>query len=125
MKTLELIQKIENYQLKKDLPKMSIGDTVVVGIIIQEGNKQRIQPYEGTIIAKTSTGINTSITVRKVFQGVSIERIFLVHSPSIRTIEVKRNSKVRRSKLYYLRDLVGKNARLVQRFAKTEDETTK
>lgn len=118
MKTTELIKKIETYQLKTDLPKISIGDTVVVGILIQEGNKQRVQPYEGTVIAKTNSGINTAITVRKIFQGVSIERIFLIHSPAIQAIEVKRNSKVRRSKLYYLRNLIGKNARLVQRFEK-------
>lgn len=118
MKTTELIKKIETYQLKTSLPKIAIGDTVVVGILIQEGNKQRVQPYEGTVIAKTNSGINTAITVRKIFQGVSIERIFLVHSPAIRSIDVKRNSKVRRSKLYYLRNLIGKNARLVQRFEK-------
>ena len=73
MKTTELIKKIETYQLKTDLPKIAIGDTVVVGILIQEGNKQRVQPYEGTVIAKTNSGINTAITVRKIFQGVSNE----------------------------------------------------
>lgn len=123
MKTLELIEKIENLQLKTDLPTISVGDTVKVGILIQEGNKQRIQPYEGTVLAKNNSGVNSAITVRKIFQGVSIERIFLIHSPSIKTIDVLRNSKVRRSKLYYLRERIGKNARLTQRFSKNTGNT--
>lgn len=120
MKTTELIQKIENYQIKKDLPTIEVGDIAKIGIIIQEGNKQRVQPYEGTVIAKANTGINKTVTIRRVFQGISIERIFLLHSPSIQNIEIIRKSKVRRAKLYYLRDRVGKNARLVQRFQKAQ-----
>ena len=119
MKTFKLIKKIENFQLKKNLPIIAVGDTVKVGILIQEGNKQRVQPYEGTVLAKKNSGINSAITVRKIFQGVSIERIFLLHSPAIETIEILRNSKVRRSKLYYLRNRIGKNARLMQRFPKS------
>lgn len=122
MKTTELIQKIENYQIKQDLPKIEVGDIARIGVIIQEGNKQRVQPYEGTVIAKMNTGINTAILVRRIFQGISIERIFLLHSPAIENIEIIRNSKVRRAKLFYLRNRVGKNARLVQRFAKTQAE---
>jgi large subunit ribosomal protein L19 len=118
MKTLELIKKIEIFQLKNDIPKIAVGDTVKIGILIQEGNKQRVQPYEGTVLAKNNSGVNSAITVRKIFQGISIERIFLIHSPSIQTIEVLRNSKVRQSKLYYLRDRIGKTARLTQRFPK-------
>jgi len=118
MKTLELIKKIEILQIKNNIPEISVGDTVKINIFIQEGNKQRIQPYEGTVLAKNNSGINSSITVRKIFQGISIERIFLIHSPSIQTIEILRNSKIRRSKLYYLRDRIGKNARLTQRFTK-------
>ena len=121
MKTTELIQKIENYQLKQDLPTIQVGDIARIGTIIQEGNKQRVQTYEGTVIAKMNTGINTTIMVRRVFQGISIERIFLIHSPAIDKIEIIRNSKVRRAKLFYLRNRVGKNARLVQRFAKTSE----
>ena len=120
MKITELVQKIENYQIKQDLPKIEVGDIARIGIIIQEGNKQRVQPYEGTVIAKMNTGINTAITIRRIFQGISIERIFLLHSPAIQTIEIIRNSKVRRAKLFYLRNRVGKNARLVQRFNKTQ-----
>lgn len=118
MKTTELIRQIEKRQLKQDLPTVSVGDTVSIGTLIQEGNKQRVQTYEGTVIAKKNAGINKSITVRKIFQGVSLERIFLLHSPVVQKIDVLRQSKVRRSKLYYLRDRVGKNARLVQRFPK-------
>jgi large subunit ribosomal protein L19 len=120
MKITELVQKIENYQIKQDLPKIEVGDIARIGIIIQEGNKQRVQPYEGTVIAKMNTGINTAVTIRRIFQGISIERIFLLHSPAIQNIEIIRNSKVRRAKLFYLRDRVGKNARLVQRFNKTQ-----
>lgn len=120
MKTLELMKKIESQQLKKNLPSLAVGDTVRLGMIIQEGNKQRLQPYEGTIFAKKNEGLNATINVRKIFQGVSIERIFLIHSPAIQKIEVIRNSKVRRAKLYYLTNRVGKTARLVQRFEKTK-----
>ena len=123
MKTITkaLIQKIENDQLKKDLPKLEVGDIVKFGTLIQEGNKQRVQQYEGTIIAKANTGINTTVTVRRIFQGISIERIFLIHSPAIEKIEVIRKSKVRRAKLFYLRNRVGKTARLVQRFNKVAE----
>ena len=121
MKTKQLIQQIENYQIKQNLSKIEVGDIAKIGILIQEGNKQRVQPFEGTVIAKMNTGINASVTVRRIFQGISIERIFLLHSPTIQNIEIIRNSKVRRAKLFYLRNRVGKNARLVQRFSKTSD----
>ena len=121
MKTKYLIQQIENYQIKKNLPKIEVGDLAKIGIIIQEGNKQRVQPFEGTVIAKINTGINSAVIIRRIFQGVSIERIFLLHSPSIQNIEIIRNSKVRRAKLFYLRNRVGKDGRLVQRFTKTSD----
>ncbi len=107
---------VENQFLKKDLPILKIGDTVKVGVKIIEGNKERIQFYEGTIIAKKNSSINTTITVRKIFQGIGIERIFLVHSPKVDSITVIRSSKVRRSKLYYLRNLKGKASRLRQLF---------
>ena len=94
MKTKYLIQQIENYQIKKNLPKIEVGDLAKIGIIIQEGNKQRVQPFEGTVIAKINTGINSAVTIRRIFQGVSIERIFLLHSPSIQNIEIIRNWRV-------------------------------
>ena len=110
------IQSVENNFLKKDLPTLKIGDNVKVGVKIIEGNRERVQFYEGTIIAKKNSLINTTITVRKILQGIGIERIFLIHSPKIDSLQVLRSSKVRRSKLYYLRKLRGKASRLKQTF---------
>ena len=110
------ISNVENSFLKNDLPILKIGDNVKIGVKIIEGNKERVQFYEGTIIAKKNTSINTTITVRKTLQGVGVERIFLVHSPKIDSINVLRSSKVRRAKLYYLRNLKGKASRLKQTF---------
>ena len=90
--------------------------SIRVGVKIIEGNKERVQFYEGTVIAKKNSSINTAITVRKVLQGIGVERIFLVHSPKIDSIKVLRSSKIRRSKLYYLRNLKGKASRLKQQF---------
>lgn len=108
--------RIEESQLKSSLPRISIGDTVKIGILIQEGNKERVQAYEGTVIAKHKAGINTNITVRRVFQGVGVERVILVHSPRVTTIDILKSSKIRRAKLYYLRDRMGKATRLKERF---------
>ena len=110
------IKQVEENFLKKNLPQIQIGDNVKIGVKIIEGNKERVQFYEGTIIAKKNSSINTTITVRKTFQGIGIERIFLIHSPKIDSISVLRSSKVRRSKLYYLRNLKGKASRLKQTF---------
>ncbi len=112
MKTKHLVEAVESGFIKRDLPSVSIGDTVKIGIFIQEGNKQRVQPYQGTVIAKHRAGVSTTITVRRVFQGIGIERVFAVHSPSIQSIDILRRSKVRRAKLYYLRERVGKGTRL-------------
>ena len=112
----QIITNVEKEFLKDNLPVLRIGDNVRLGIKIIEGNKERVQFYEGTIIAQKNSSINTMITVRKVFQGIGIERIFLIHSPKIDSIEILRSSKVRRSKLYYLRNLKGKASRLKQRF---------
>jgi large subunit ribosomal protein L19 len=102
--------------MKKDLPLIRIGDTVKLGVKIIEGNKERVQFYEGTVIAQKNSSVNTTITVRKVLDGIGVERIFLIHSPKIDSIQVLRSSKVRRSKLYYLRNLRGKASRLKQSF---------
>lgn len=110
------ISNLENQFLKKDLPVLKIGDNVKVGVKIIEGDKERVQFYEGTIIAKKNSSINTTITVRKILQGIGIERIFLLHSPKVDSISVLRSAKVRRSKLYYLRKLKGKASRLRQTF---------
>jgi large subunit ribosomal protein L19 len=116
LNTQKMIRNIEESYLKKELPTFRIGDTVKIGVKIIEGSKERIQFYEGTILAQKNSSINTTITVRKTLQGIGIERIFLVHSPKIHSIDVLRSSKVRRSKLYYLRNLKGKAGRLKQTF---------
>ena len=112
----KIIQSIENNFIKKNLPILKIGDNVKIGVKIIEGTRERVQFYEGTIIAKKNSLINTTITVRKILQGIGVERIFLVHSPKVDSIEVLRSSKVRRAKLYYLRNLRGKASRLKQTF---------
>jgi len=114
--TQKTISNLESSFLKKNLPVLKIGDTVKVGVKIIEGNKERVQFYEGIILAKKNSSINTTITVRKVLQGIGIERVFLIHSPKIDSFTVIRSSKIRRSKLYYLRDLKGKASRLKQKF---------
>jgi large subunit ribosomal protein L19 len=112
----QTINNIEKNFLKKDIAVLKIGDSVKIGVKIIEGNKERVQFYEGTIIAKKNSSINTTITVRKILQGIGIERVFLIHSPKLDSITVLRSSKVRRSKLYYLRNLKGKASRLKQTF---------
>ncbi|MEI2580801.1 50S ribosomal protein L19 [Scytonema sp. PRP1] len=116
MNTEEIIRSIEAEQLKSNSPQIFVGDTVRVGVKIKEGEKYRVQPYEGVVIGKRNGGINETITVRRVFKGVGVERVFLVHSPRIDSIKVLRRGKVRRAKLYYLRDRVGKATRIKQRF---------
>ena len=123
MKAQEIIRTIEKEEIEKvaqefnkEIPTIYVGDTVRVGVRIREGGKERIQPYEGTVIAMRNGSINETITVRKVFQGVGVERVFLLHSPRIASIDVVRRGKVRRAKLYYLRDRVGKATRVQQRF---------
>jgi len=107
---------LQNQFLKSNLPTLEVGDGVKIGVKIIEGTKERIQFYEGTIIAKKNSSVNTTITVRKILQGIGVERVFLIHSPKVDSIQVLRSSKVRRSKLYYLRNLRGKASRLKQRF---------
>ncbi len=111
-----IIKEIESEYIKGDLPTIHVGDTIRVGVRIREGGKERVQPYEGTVIAMRNGGINETITVRKIFQGVGVERVFLLHSPRIADIKIIRRGKVRRAKLYYLRDRVGKATRIRQRF---------
>lgn len=111
----DLKKHVENMYIKLYLPKINIGDTVKIGLLIEEGNKERIQYNEGVIIAKHNSGLNTTITLRKVLQNVGVERIYLIHSPRIQNIQIIRRSKVRRAKLYYLRNRSGKATRLVQK----------
>lgn len=116
MKAQEIIRSIEAEQLKSNLPVIHVGDTVRVGVRIREGGKERVQPYEGTVIAMRNGSINETITVRRVFQGVGVERVFLIHSPRVESIKIIRRGRVRRAKLFYLRDRVGKATRIKQRF---------
>ena len=111
-----LIKEFEREQLKKQLPEVYVGDTVKVGVKITEGNKERVQPYEGVVIAKRHGGLNQTITVRRIFQGIGVERVFMLHSPQVASLKVERRGKVRRAKLFYLRDRVGKATRVKQRF---------
>ncbi len=111
-----LIKEFERDQLKKQIPEIYVGDTVKVGVKITEGNKERVQPYEGVVIAKRHGGLNQTITVRRIFQGIGVERVFMLHSPQVASLKVERRGKVRRAKLFYLRDRVGKATRVKQRF---------
>ena len=116
LSTSNLITEFEEEQLKKELPEIYVGDTVKVGVKITEGNKERVQPYEGVVIAKRHGGIHQTITVRRIFQGIGVERVFMLHSPQVASLKVERRGKVRRAKLFYLRDRVGKATRVKQRF---------
>ena len=109
MNALEIIS---NPSIKEEAPKFDIGDTVKVHVKIKEGEKFRIQIFEGTVIAKKHGGINETFTVRRVAHGCGIERVFPLHSPTVEKVELVRNGKVRRAKLYYLRDRVGKAAKV-------------
>jgi len=111
---MNLINEIENNQLKTDLPELNSGDSVKVNVKVSEGNRERIQTFEGVIISINGVGISKTITVRKLSFGVGVERIFPVHAPIVESIEIqrKRKGKVRRSKLYYLRDRIGKSAKI-------------
>ncbi len=121
-----IIKEIEDAQLKPSLPAISPGDTVKVFAKIVEGGKERIQAYEGVVIKRRGSGLNETITVRRIFQGVGVERTFPLHSPRIDRIEVTRRGEVRRAKLYYLRGLQGKAARIKEQAReKTERQPIK
>jgi len=114
-KNQKIITDIEKKNLKIDLPNIQIGDNIQIGVKIFEANKERIQFYEGIVLAtKNKNNLNKAIIVRKIFQDIGIERTFFIHSPNITTIRISRSSKVRRAKLYYLRNLKGKSMRLRQ-----------
>ncbi|MCC8192922.1 MAG: 50S ribosomal protein L19 [Ruminococcus sp.] len=109
---MDALKLISNSSLKAEVPELNIGDTVKVHVKIKEGDKSRIQVFEGTIIAKKHGGINETFTVRRVAHGCGIERVFPVHSPVVDKVEIVRRGRVRRAKLYYLRDRVGKAAKV-------------
>ena len=107
-----IIKMLEDEQLKQDVPAFAPGDTVVVQVKVKEGDKTRLQAYEGVVIAKRNRGLHSSFTVRKISNGEGVERVFQTHSPMVDSITVKRRGAVRRAKLYYLRDRSGKSARI-------------
>jgi len=112
-----LVQAVENAQLKTNIPAFAPGDTVVVQVKVKEGDRERLQAYEGVVIAIKNRGLNSAFTVRKISNGIGVERVFQTHSPVISSIEVKRRGDVRRAKLYYLRDRSGKSARIKEKLA--------
>lgn len=112
---MDILKSIEQEQLRNDLPKISIGDYVKVHLKVKEGNRERIQVFEGTVIAKKGEGLKETFTVRRISYGVGVERILPVNSPKIDKIEVIRHGKIRRAKLYYLRDRVGKAAKVKEK----------
>ena len=117
---MDLVKILSEQYMKKELPEMNVGDTVRVLVLVKEGSRERTQAFEGTIIAKKHGGINETITVRRISYGVGCEKVFPVHSPSIVSVTTVRKGKVRRAKLYYLRDRVGKKAKVKERILKNK-----
>ncbi len=109
---MNILQQFEQEQMVRKLPGFGPGDTVVVNVKVKEGNRERVQAYEGVVIAIKSRGLNSSFTVRKISHGTGVERVFQTHSPAIDSVTVKRRGKVARAKLYYLREREGKSARI-------------
>ena len=112
-----IIQQLEDEQMSKDIPPFSPGDTVIVNVKVKEGTRERLQAFEGVVIAKRTRGLNSSFTVRKVSNGIGVERAFQTHSPLIASISIKRRGDVRKAKLYYLRDRSGKAARIKEKLS--------
>jgi large subunit ribosomal protein L19 len=111
----KIIEEIDKTRMTRKLPDFKRGDTVVVQVKVVEGDRERVQAYEGVVIARSNRGLNSSFTVRKISHGEGVERVFQVHSPAISDVSVKRRGSVRRAKLYYLRDLSGKAARIEEK----------
>ncbi len=109
---MDALKLIAQDSLKEEIPSIEIGDTVKVHVKIREGNKERIQVFEGTVIARRGSGVSETFTVRRLSYGVGVERVFPIHSPSVAKVETVRHGRVRRAKLYYLRDRVGKAAKV-------------
>ena len=115
---VNLIDQIEEEQLRSDIPEFSPGDTVVVQVKVREGTRERLQAFEGVVIAKKNRGLNSAFTVRKISHGEGVERVFQTHSSMIDSVSVKRSGKVRKAKLYYLRGLTGRAARIKEKLKK-------
>ncbi len=118
----KIIQLVEQEQLKKDVPDFSPGDTVVVQVRIKEGDRERLQAYEGVVIGIRNRGLGSAFTVRKISHGEGVERTFQSHSPTIADVSIKRRGNVRRAKLYYLRDLAGRAARITEKLEKRSED---
>ena len=108
----KLLQQLESEQVQRELPKFGPGDTIIVNVKVKEGNRERVQAYEGVVIAIKNAGLNSAFTVRKISHGFGVERVFQTHSKIIDSVQIKRRGAVRQAKLYYLRDLEGKKARI-------------
>ncbi len=115
MSSNKIIQALNQEQMKQDIPEFSPGDTIVVQVKVKEGNRERLQAFEGVVIGKRNRGLDSAFTVRKISHGVGVERTFQTHSPLIDSIKVKRRGDVRQAKLYYLRNLTGKAARIKEK----------
>lgn len=113
----KIIEQVESVQLKTDVPEFSPGDTVVVQVRVREGTRERLQAFEGVVIGKRNRGLNSAFTVRKISHGVGVERTFQTHSPQIDSMSVKRRGDVRQAKLYYLRELSGRAARIKEKLS--------
>ena len=112
---MDLLSKISGLSLKSNFPEFNVGDTIKVDVEIKEGERKRIQAFEGTVIAKNGSGVSETFTVRRVAYGVGVERVFPIHSPNVADVKVVRRGKVRRAKLYYLRDRVGKASKVKEK----------
>lgn len=119
---MNIIAAFEQAQMKTDVPEFKAGDTVVVQVRVIDGERERLQAFEGVVIAKRNRGLNSSFTVRKISHGEGVERVFQTHSPLIRGIEVKRRGDIRRAKIYYIRELTGKAARIKEKLVKRADK---
>ena len=117
----KIIQQIEKEQMSKELPEFGPGDSVVVQVKIKEGDRERLQAFEGVVIGKRSRGLNSSFTVRKISHGVGVERTFQTYSPTVDSVQLKRRGDVRQAKLYYLRELTGRAARISEKLEKKTD----
>jgi len=112
---MNIIEELEKEQMVREMPKFAPGDTLVVQVRVKEGNRERLQAFEGVVIAKRNRGLNSAFTVRKISHGEGVERVFQTYSPLIASVEVKRKGDVRRAKLYYLRGRSGKSARIKEK----------
>ena len=113
----KIIQQLENAQLRTDIPEFAPGDTVIVQVRVKEGSRERLQAFEGVVIAKRNRGVNSAFTVRKISHGVGVERVFQTHSPIVESVTVKRRGDVRSAKLYYLRERSGRSARIKEKLS--------